>query len=364
MIKFSYQLLCILIICTACKAQHTELERTYSSITNSSVLQGDTVSSLSKNIMVVHQDSKNFYWFGSWVDGLYRYDGTTILHLTKLNGISFSRVHEIKEDVFGNLYINTNKGIFSINNLSSNQLQESVINDSIWHRTNGDLFFKNTQGTSHVYRYDGKYLHKLIFPNVVIKNIIYKSRFSNHSVTFDPFDVYSIYSDSKENVWFGTAALGVCRFDGKTLRWIHEEDVTELHNGPSNGVRSILEDKDGCYWFNSMYRYNINGVTSHSSTIWYKRMKSIGSLDGKQDGEIFEYLSSLKDSNNVIWIATYVSGIWEVNGTTINNHLIKQDGKPIKLFYIYSDKKGTLWVGTHENGVYRFNGNDFVKFTP
>ncbi len=364
MIPSSYLLICIIIVFTACKAQHTDFQQKYSNITKSTVVRGDTVLSLSDNIMVVYQDSKLNYWFGSWYDGLYYYNGKTIVHITNLNGTTFKRVDEIKEDAYGNLYVITNNGIFSINNHSSIQLQESVINDSIWHRTSGDLFFKNTQGTSHVYRCDGKFLHKLIFPDVVINNSIQKSSFSNPSKIIDPFGVYIIYTDSKGHVWFGTAGVGVCRFDGSILKWIHEDDVTELHNGPANGVRSVLEDKDGCFWFNSMYRYKINGVTSHSSTTWYKRMKSIGSLDGKQDGEIFEYLSSLKDSNNVIWIVTYVTGIWEVNGTTINNHLIKQDGKPIKLFYIYSDKKGTLWVGTHENGVYRFNGNDFVKFTP
>jgi hypothetical protein len=37
----------------------------------SRLAKGDTVQKLSKNIMVIYQDSKNNYWFGSWEDGLY-----------------------------------------------------------------------------------------------------------------------------------------------------------------------------------------------------------------------------------------------------------------------------------------------------
>lgn len=68
---------------------------------------------------------------------------------------------------------------------------------------------------------------------------------SDHPANISPYDIYAIYRDSHGNMWFGTGAIGACRFDGTNFDWIHEEDVTELHNGPSNGIRSIAEDKDG-----------------------------------------------------------------------------------------------------------------------
>jgi len=357
-------MLCILLVFTACKAQHTELQKKYSNITKSTVVQSDTVTSLSNNIMVVFQDSKHDYWFGSWVDGLYRFDGKTLLHISKLNGIGIKRVDEIKEDSNGNLYVKTNKGIFKINQNTSEQLHESLHNDSHWHRTNGDIFFKNTQGSSHVYRYDGRFLHKLTFPNVTINGTLIQSSFTDKTQLVDPYGVYTIYTDSKGHLWFGTAVVGVCYFDGSTLRWIHEKDVTELHKGPSNGVRSILEDNDGYFWFNSLYKYKINNSNTPNNSDWYERLKSIGSLDGKINGEMYEYLTSLNDNNNVIWIATYVNGIWEYKGTTIKNHLIKSNNKTINLYSLYSDKTGKLWVGTHENGVYTYNGTTFIPFIP
>lgn len=56
---------------------------------------GDTVSQLSSNIMAIYQDKKNNYWFGSWHDGLFKYDGKTLIHYTTKHGLPSSRVEEI-----------------------------------------------------------------------------------------------------------------------------------------------------------------------------------------------------------------------------------------------------------------------------
>jgi len=82
----------------------------------------------------------------------------------------------------------------------------------------------------------------------------YISRNPSHP---NPYTAYSIYKDSKGNIWFGTAALGVIRYNGKSFDWISENDVTEIHDKPANGVRSIIEDRDGYFWFNTLFRYNV-----------------------------------------------------------------------------------------------------------
>ncbi len=46
--------------------------------TTSSTAQGtvgDVVDKLGDNLMLVHQDSRNHWWFATWGDGLYRFDG-------------------------------------------------------------------------------------------------------------------------------------------------------------------------------------------------------------------------------------------------------------------------------------------------
>ncbi|MEP7197703.1 MAG: two-component regulator propeller domain-containing protein [Saprospiraceae bacterium] len=337
----------ILITLTSCNGQ-TATQATNTDILNEGIAKGDTVKELGNNIMLVYQDKKNNYWFGSWETGLYRYDGKTILHFTTKSGLPHNRVEEIKEDKSGNIYVNTSKGIGKFDGQTFTTL--SVTNsDNQWKLEPNDLWFRQGLDSGFVYRYDGNFLYKLQSPK--------------HPKHSDSYAVYSIYKDSKGNVWFGTNPLGVYRYNGKSVDWISEEDVTELHNGPANGVRSIIEDKDGYFWFNTMYRYAIYGNNKNKQP-FYTKKKNIGNLDGKKDSDYNEYLSIAKDNNNELWMATYADGIWHYNGKSIAHYPVKNGTKDITVFSIYKDNSGNLWLGTHENGAYKFNRQTFERFKP
>lgn len=318
---------------------------------------GDTVSQPGNNIMVIYQDKKNNYWMGSWEDGLYKYDGKVVLHYTTEQGLPSNRVEEIKEDESGNLYFNTSGGIIKYDGDRFIKLQVSIGDIESWALSNNDIWFKNFTDAQSVFRYDGIVLHQLKIPKVALG----EEWIEKNPSSLNPYAIYCTYKDSKGHVWFGTAAIGVFRYDGTKFDWITENDVTELHYGPSNGVRSIAEDKDGCFWFNSNYRYKITDNNAISGTPFYERQKSIGNLDGKPDSNINEYLSIVKDDENNLWIATYVDGVWKYDGTTVRHYAVQENGKDIKLFYVYNDKQGTIWLGTHENGVWSLKGDTFVR---
>lgn len=315
------------------------------------------VKELSENIMVIYQDKKDNYWFGSWTDGLYKYDGSTITNYTKSNGLSSNRIEEIKEDQNGNLYINTTGGIHKYDGKTFTILETT--NSNNWKLQANDLWFRCTDNDGQAYRYDGKYLHHLYLPKTKIGEA-YKAK--NPSNPLNPYAIYSLYKDSKSNIWFGGSILGLCRFDGKNFDWITEVDVTEIHDGPSNGVRSMVEDKDGYFWFNTMYRYDIYGDNVIQNPFQYKREKSIGSLDGLFNGNLNEYLSIIKSNNNDLWISTYLNGVWRYDGKNIKNYEVKSNGKNITVYALYKDNRGDIWLGSHENGVYKFNGKEFVRF--
>ncbi|HPI53847.1 MAG TPA: two-component regulator propeller domain-containing protein, partial [Chitinophagaceae bacterium] len=99
------------------------------------------------------------------------------------------------------------------------------------------------------------------------------------------------------------------------------------------------------------------------SAAFYKRIESIGSLDGKSNGELTEYLSITQDNQNSLWIATYSDGVWKYDGQKVIHYSVQSKGKDVTLFYIYSDRQGNIWLGTHENGVFRLNGTTFEKFS-
>lgn len=186
---------------------------------------------------------------------------------------------------------------------------------------------------------------------------------AKHPSPLSPYSVYTIYKDDHHNIWFGTSVLGVCRYNGNSFDWITEEDVNELHNGPSNGVRGITQDREGNFWFNTNFKYEIYNQRNSTPQrdFFYTRVKSIGSLDGKKDGSIHEYLSITKDNSQNIWIATYKDGVWKYDGKEVKHYEIIENGKQINIFYIYKDNHGAIWLGTHSNGVYTFDKDRFVK---
>lgn len=357
----------LLLICTmlfnSCN-ESGKISKSIETTTESSIATGDTVGQLSNNIMVIHQDKKNNYWFGSWHDGLYKYDGKSIIHFNTKHGLPSNRVEEIKEDMQGNIYFNTSKGIIKYNGNNFTLLQETFGDIEKWELSVNDLWFKNFTDAQFVYRYDGTILHKLKLP----KTKIGEEWIQKKSTWHNPYSIYCTYKDSKGNIWFGTSALGTFRYDGSRFDWITESDVNELHYGPSNGVRSIVEDKNGHFWFNTEYKYGIYNKSSSTkgnkdSTKFYDRIKSIGCLDGKKDGDLNEYLSIIRDDNNNLWIAIYLNGVWKFDGKNINHYPIQINGKNIPIFCLFKDNYGDIWLGTHENGAFKFDGKTFNKFT-
>ena len=341
--------LSILSILTSCNGQ-TSNSKEHSVPLKEVNVKGDTVQELGSNIMVIYQDKKNNYWFGSWKTGVYKYDGKTLINYTTKHGLYTDRVDDIKEDQSGNIYfsgMNPDATITKFDGKSLTNIRATPSNE--WKLEANDLWLLNPhRDNQKVYRVDGNNVFELTLPNPPKLN--------------HPFEIYSIYRDRKGNIWFGTNPVGVCRFDGKSFEWITEEDVTEFREGGANGVRSITEDKNGDFWFNTENRYSVYNNATLNSNQFYTRHKSIGSLDGKNTSGLNEYLSTVRDNEDNLWFVTYLDGVWKYDGTKITHFTVQENSQNIKLFSIYKDNKGELWLGSHENGVYKFNGKTFEKF--
>lgn len=333
------------ILFTSCNEQTTKQE-----VKTDNVVKGDLVTELGNNIMVVYQDKKNTYWFGSWETGVYKYDGVELVNYTTKHGLLNNRIDEIKEDNLGNIYFGSANANSAISRFDGNNFTTiSAVRSGNWKLESNDIWFKYSYGnTKKVYRYDGNTLFELQLPNPPNAP--------------NQFDVYSIYKDRKGNIWFGTNPVGVCRYDGKTFEWITEEDVTEFRNEGANGVRSITEDNNGDFWFNTENRYSIYDSITLKSNSFYSRHESIGSLDGKNTIGLNEYLSTVRDNENILWFVTYRNGVWKYDGMKITHYAVQENSQDITLYSIYKDNNGDLWLGTQENGAYKFNGQTFEKF--
>lgn len=272
--------LSILTLLTSYNEQTTKQQ-----FTTVDIVKGDTVKELGSSIMVIYQDKKNVYWFGSWETGVYRYDGKTLINYTTKHGLQNNRIDEIKEDQSGNIYFTGRHPHSTITKFDGQSFTKITATPSKeWKLEANDLWLNNAYQTEKVYRFNGNAFYELTLPK--------PPKLTN------PFEVYSIYRDMKGNIWFGTNPVGVCRYDGKSFEWITEEDVTEFRNEGANGVRSITEDKNGDFWFNTENRYSVYDSITLKSNKFYTRYESIGSLAGRNTSGLKEYLSIVRDDKN------------------------------------------------------------------
>ncbi|MFN8346323.1 MAG: two-component regulator propeller domain-containing protein [Spirosomataceae bacterium] len=367
-----FPLFSVLAVLTSCKAQNNSQA---AGSPHSIFAIGDTVSELDKAILVIFQDRHHNYWFGSNGQGIYRYDprqavGKNLIHFTAKDRLCSNQIRDIQEDKSGNIYFTTFEGISKFDGQRFTTLMptKNIFPTNEWKLQPDDLWFKGASGAGGAYRYDGKGLYFLKFPKHYLENEFYAK---NPNVSYSPYDVYTIYKDSKGHIWFGTSNLGLCRYDGKSIKWLYEKELTETPSGGSFGIRSILEDKEGKFWFcNTRYRYTIDPPATPAvyendkgkDFINYKREKGIDGIKTAAGEDLIYYLSIAEDSNRNLWMVTYTSGVWQYDGQKITHHSVKDGTKDSTLFSIYKDRQGTLWLGTHKTGVYQFNGKAFEKF--
>ena len=123
---------------------------------------GEIVEELSNNLMLVYQDKKHNYWFGSWGEGLYKYDGKKIIRFTIADGLASNRIDEIREDKAGHVYFNTPGGISRYDGNAFTTLKMSAQSTNEWKLGPDDLWFKCMQDSGQDYRYDGQNLNRLL----------------------------------------------------------------------------------------------------------------------------------------------------------------------------------------------------------
>ncbi|MDX1930761.1 MAG: two-component regulator propeller domain-containing protein [Pirellulaceae bacterium] len=325
---------------------------------------GEVVAEMAKDIFHVFQSRDGCHWLASRSEGVFRYDGKTITRFSTKDGLPGRDVKGIQEDMHGNLFFNTDQGISKFDGRSFATLEPIAAGE--WKKQANDLWFSGVQDSGSVFRYDGQSLHRLELPRTKAGDQHYvdfpRSKFPN--AKFSPYDVYTIFKDSKGNLWFGTAVLGACRFDGKSFKWIPEE---ELQND-SFGTRSIIEDEDGRFWFTNMrHRYAVNDgaeVGQDTASLWYQKEKGIGDISGYNQVDYEVFISSELGNDGALWMANLGGVVWRYDGKSMKQYPVNENGERHWIFSIYKDRQGMLWIGTQDNGVYRFNGVAFEKFRP
>jgi hypothetical protein len=204
----------------------------------------------------------------------------------------------------------------------------------------------------------------------------------------------SVAVDWWGNVWFGSAAHGVCRFKPSDNTWRQITCISGLTK--SNTVKDIITIKD-TIWFatdsgiNLLIRDSLQpewrpgqlakaGVNclavDLSGNIWAGTTKGLSKYNGASWGTLSTPASSTSSENHVdafavdahgnVWAAIYHKGIYVYNGTSWSKHEKFEDCSGDKYTYITClafDKKGHLWAGCATGGVWEYDGSTWTKYT-
>ena len=203
------------------------------------------------------QDKKGNFWFTTLNQGVYRYDGKPLV-----NFLSHEVLVCILEDKIGNIWVGSwrqggvyrydGKSFVTVNGLSDDMikclLQDKAGNIWIGTRDHG------------VDRYDGK----------SIANFSEKEGLCNN-------DVSCIIEDKNGNIWFGSDVTGgnkrgdACYYDGKSFTNVTAKEYLTTKNGLVYSVMTIVEDKNGVFWFGSrgglLVRYDGKSFTDFSEKL-------------------------------------------------------------------------------------------------
>jgi len=158
--------------------------------------------------------------------------------------------------------------------------------------------------------------------------------------------VRSILHDSKGRYWFGSHQEGLSLYDGNAYQYFTTEDGLS-----DNQVRTIQEDEKGNIWIataQGVHRYDGETITNHTSEIdgnaqsdWKKEDKDLWFTGGNHAG-VYRY-----DGQNMHFLAF-------PSHKTLNLY--------DNLYAVTSLAKGKnnmIWIGTYA-GVFGYNGSDFT----
>jgi len=261
------------------------------------------------------QDKSGNLWFGTYDNGVSKYDGKLFTHFTENEGLSNNRVLSILQGFSGNIWFGTDAGVNKYDGISFTHFTDEVLKEnsiySILRDNKGNLWFGTYGGG--VLKYDG----------ITYTKFTEKEGLSNNIV-------YCILQDKKGNLWFGTNGGGVSKYDGKTFT-----HFTEKEGLSNNIVYCMLQDKKENLWFGT---YG-GGVTKYDG----KTFTHFTEKEGLSNNVV---LSILQDNNENLWFGTYGAGVTKYNGKTFTHFTEREGLSNNNVYSILQDRAGNLWFGT------------------
>jgi ligand-binding sensor domain-containing protein len=308
--KIVYSLLLVLAFLTSCNGQVKPILQKENDSTLTGKVKLPKPKGAFKDARLGNsiEDADGNLWFGSYGEGLYKFDGKLFIHFGTAQGLNSNIIYVILQDKIGNIWVGTNKGLN---------------------------------------RFDGK---KFVSIPIILSNNTssYLSN-SNNNITPSENAVWSLMQDKSGTIWIGTDD-GIYCYKGKEFsRFLDNQAVVNNDSLKLKAIFSILEAKNGNIWFAA--------CTS----------EGVSSFDGKTLSNIIPYKETgrtdriIEDKQNNLWFATAFKGVGKYDGKTYIQNIFKEQHQSGS-YNILEDTKGNLWFDTHD-GLGFYDGKTFNILT-
>lgn len=312
-----------------------------------------------EDVRSIFQDSKGYLWFGT-LSGIVRYNGRKMDQWNTTNGLVHNTVYDITEDINGDLFIATEKGISQIKNSgefvnypSNSSFKQIYIdqNNKKWLISENGLFLLKGQkiipGENPFDLPENGGINGMCqdtsanYYFIAAKNGLYLIHDNAWSRLSDK-EIYSVFVDKNNKIWYASANglfyLPVPSLVAKQTPQMLNEQL-DMPKTPING---ISQSKSGSIWLkNSTHLYQV--ISPQQKAIQYS--------SGSDLLNNF-ILSYAQDSEENLWIG-YSGGLQRI----INNKNIRNLFPETLNSYIASvmkDPLGNMWISTNK-WVYRYN---------
>ena len=330
-------------------------------------------------------DKNGHIWFGTWGQGISRFDGKHFTNFSEANGLIADLVSSILEDKAGNIWIGSQgRGVSCYDGIKfTSYLIGQVASDGrIKNMAEGDSGKIWINSEAGIKFYD---------PGA---DSVFSLNTTHPELSNYTFNI--IKADKTGNIWLGTKTGAVCFNPAKNQI---TEILTESNGLASNYIICIHEDKAGKLWFGTnkgiscydvvnkvkLINYTTNnGLISNVVTkivedskgkLWFGTYGGAVSCfeNNGNDGRItsfylpFSAINLLTiDPSDKLWIGSQNSGAICIDppvsgGSGSFITYSKEQGLPSNIIStVYEDSKGFLWIGSSD--LIRFDGTHFTYF--
>jgi len=215
------------------------------------------------------------------------------------------------------------------------------------HKNN--LWFGTQNGLT---KYDRKQFNHISLP--------YRDTLSGWAAKMNPVlspnAVHSLATDKKDNLWIGTAGGGAYFYDGINFKsYLTEIGRKQEDSLYHNWIPFIRKDSKGNMWFASMTH---GGVSRYNGEKFTHYMPE----DGLSDDMV---RTIFKDSSGKLWFGfngSRKSGLTYYDGKTFTS-LTEKDGLcNTNIQAIYEDKNDRIWLGSDRGNICLYDGKQFIEF--